>query len=164
MFRTCDSGPETMTRVRRAHSTRIFVAVESEHITVQLIVPKIPIKLSPKPVRHPVEDFGTLGESETRSDTRRRLLGPKYVSLNFTKCDWRRGQYAITIENRVVRILPSLLGQSLFRFSLILHVTVFVEIAVGIHPIKRSKNIRPNFLNKPDVLRVIEVRTRQHYK
>src|ERR1700719_3255815 len=113
MFLARNSGPQAMARIRRAHPAGLFVAVESKHVTVQLVVPKFSFKLLLKPIRRPIENIGTLGESQMRRHTGSSFLGTVYVRLHLAEGDRRRGQRAVTIEDGVVRIFPSLLRQSL---------------------------------------------------
>src|ERR1700737_1833555 len=101
--------------VRCAHPARLFGAVERERIGAEFVTPERffktlgePLRLGPKlvrPVAHP----------EARRATRRQLFAGKYIALHFSECDVTLGQASVGVKDRVVRILPALIGQALFR-------------------------------------------------
>src|SRR6267154_6746741 len=131
MFLARNSGPQAMARIRRAHPTGLFVAVKSKHITVQFVVPKFSFEFLLKPTRHAIKNISALGESQMRRHTGCGFFGAIYVGLHLAEGDRRRGQRAVTIEDGVVRIFPSLLRQSLFSLGLILNKAVFIFVSVG---------------------------------
>src|SRR5215471_18728854 len=74
-----------------------------------------------------------------------------HVALDFTQRDRGWGQRSVGMENRIIRILPPLVGQTACRALTIIDEPVSVTITIGIDPRQGSLDIRPKPRDKVPV-------------
>src|SRR5439155_4986054 len=71
---------------------------------------------------------------------------------------------AVSVEYRVIRILPALLNQSAISARRVFDKPIAVGVAVFIHPTQRRLNIWPQLLDQPAVTGAIVVCPGEHYE
>src|SRR4030095_15615902 len=86
------------------------------------------------------------------------------VSLYFAQGDRRLGKNAVAVKNRVLRIFPTLMDETVFRPAAVFNETITICVAIATDPLKRTLNIRPNRLDKSAVTRALIICACQHNK
>src|SRR6516164_5522855 len=79
------------------------------------------------------------------------------VALDLAQRDWTLRHSAIFVEDRVVRILPALIYQTAGILAVVLDKAVAVRIAIGIDPMYRRLDMRPQRLHRLEVACAPEV-------
>ena len=91
-------------------------------------------------------------------------LGAIHVGLNFAQSNWPLGQAAVLVEDGVVRILPTLIDQTLGVLALIFHKPVAVRVAINVDPMKGRLDIRPQLPNRFEISGAFEVFADQEHE
>src|ERR1019366_10210196 len=76
------------------------------------------------------------------------LLGCIDIRLHFAQRNRTDRQISVAVEDRIVRILPSLLNQTVVGLPRILYKAIAVLVAVAIDPLQRSQDVRPDLAQK----------------
>src|SRR6202795_2595060 len=127
-----------MSTVRGHHPARAFVGVERERDHPFLIEPEGAFKNSfeCRGARgEPLRDFAM---TEARRDSRDRRACGIDIALDFGERYRRTRELAVAMKDRVVGILPALVGESALRLAQILDVAVAVAISVMFDPFDRA--------------------------
>ncbi len=73
----------------------------------------------------------------------RQLLGGEHIALHLRKRDVALGELSVGMEDRVVRILPALIGEPCSVSALIFDKAVLVGIAGAVDPCERGLDRGP---------------------
>src|SRR5262245_66610335 len=82
------------------------------------------------------------GAAEERGDSAFRQID---VSLRFDERDRRDGERAVSIDDRVTRVLPTLVAQPFLRLTVVLDVAVAVTVAILRDPVERRLDVSFEF-------------------
>src|SRR4030095_5572253 len=86
------------------------------------------------------------------------------VSLYFAQGDRRLGKNAVAVKNRVMRIFPTLMNETVFRPAAVFDETVTIRVAVLVDPLNCAPDVRPDRLDKSAVTRALIKCACQHHK
>src|SRR6185312_17142008 len=101
-----------MRGVAGAYSHRLFVSVQREGVTADVVAPEITLEIGSQCFGLPQKLFGMCGLAEFRCHTCRRDLCRVDVSLNFDDGDGTVRKASIAMEDGVVAIFPALIGEA----------------------------------------------------
>ena len=101
---------------------------------------------------------------EAQRTTRRQLLAGKHIALHFRQRDVTLGEPAVGMKDRVVGILPALIGQALFGRAPVLDESVPVGIAWPVDPAQRRFDRRPQFGERLVVAGAFDIETGQQHE
>src|SRR5438094_4946600 len=151
----CDSGKKAMARVRRSHPAWLLSAIECECIGRKFVAPKAFFKSS-------AQDAGLLRQiarpciiTKEFSQPSGHQLGSVNVALHFAQRDRSLGRRAVRVENRIVRVLPTLVDKTEFRPASVFHEAVSIDIAVMVNPSECTFDVRPNTLDERAISRAL---------
>src|SRR6516162_721907 len=96
-----------------------------------------------KTARIAVKQPRDLMPTQTRRATRGEPLAGKHVTLHLGKRDMTLGKPTIGMKDRIVGILPALVGEPLLRCAQIFHKTVAIRIARTVNPAQSRFNGGP---------------------
>ena len=102
--------------------------------------------------------------AEPQRATRRQLFAGEHIALHFGKRDIAFGKTAIGVKDRVVGILPALIGQPLFRGALILDEAVAVRITGPVDPAQRRFDRRPQLDQRLCIAGPLDVEAREQHE
>ena len=111
---TGNAAEQDLTCIRRAYAAGIFCAVERKCVSLDLRAPECGLKALRETGRFSIELERKGLTPEALRYTCRRAFGGVDITLHFGKRDIALGQSSVSVEYRVVRILPALIGESLF--------------------------------------------------
>src|SRR3984885_2578410 len=126
-----------MPRVGGAHPASALFAVQREHINVQGRVEERRVERRAQRLRALVERNGALRATYTPSNRGGRTPGAEGVGLNLNERDRPFRQRAVRVEDRIVTVLPTLIGQPLVASTAVLDKAVAVAIAILLEPGER---------------------------
>ena len=132
-----DAGEQHLSGIRGAHAAGLLGAVERQRIGLELGAPECRLEALGKTSRVGFELARKLGASEPPRATRRHLLGGKHVALNLGERDRAFGGAAVGMEDRVVGVLPALVGEALLGLAAVFDEAIPVGIA-DVPSIQRS--------------------------
>ena len=125
-----DTSKKAVSRVRRSHPAGLLPAIERKGVCGKFITPETLAESSE-------EGFGLFRQTtrlcriaEEFSQFGRRQLGSINVALDFAQSDWPFGGCAVRVENRIVRVLPTLMDETEFRLACVFHETVAIDVAI----------------------------------
>ena len=150
--------------VRRAHPARLFGAVERERIGAEIVTPERFLKTFGELPRLDLQLFSHLALAEPRRATRRQPPGGIHIALHFGERDMTLGQTAVGVKDRVVRILPALIGQALLGRGPVLDESVPVGIAWPVDPAQSCLDRRPQFGERLFVAGPFYIKAAQQHK
>src|SRR5258706_8010419 len=101
-----------MTGVGGAHAAGLFVTVEGERVHGTIFTPEVPLELGAKTFGFAAQSLGCFLLAEGVSDDRGLSLAVVHVGLHFTERNRPFGQRTVLVEDRVLRVLPSLLHEA----------------------------------------------------
>ena len=139
-----DAREQELSGIRCTDAARLLGAVERQRIGAELGAPEgrfealgEALGLGFEPVvRRPRRPM------PARAARDRRFCG-KDVTLDFGQRDVAFGQPAVGVEDRIVGILPSLVGQALFAGAAIFDKAVAIGVAQPVDPAERRLDGRP---------------------
>ncbi len=150
--------------VRRAHPARLFGAVERERIGTELVTPECFLKTFGELPRLDLQRFRHLALAKPQRATCRQALGGIHIALHFGERDITRGQTAVGVKDRVVGILPALIGQALLGRAPVLDEAVPVGIAWPVDPAQCCLDRRPQLGERLFVAGAFDVEAGQQHK
>src|SRR6266496_6063674 len=157
-----DTSKKTVACVRRSHLAGLLSAIERKRVCGKFVTPETLFKSSGQGFRLLRQIARPSIIAEELSQFGRRQLGSVNVALHFAQSDWSFGGRAVSVENRIVRVLPTLMDETEFRPTSIFHEAVAIDVAIMIDPCERALDVRPNRLNERAVPRTRVVRTGEH--
>src|ERR1700677_251866 len=133
-----------MSGIRGSHPASFFVAVERQGIGRKLLTPELLLKAGAQIFGLHFESGSCRGTfSRASAQGGRRLFCGVYVTLHFTKSDGGFCDGSIGVKNGVVRILPSLLHQTLGRLFAIFDKAIPIAVPKFVDPFKSAENMWP---------------------
>ena len=91
-------------------------------------------------------------------------LGTVDVRLHFAKRDRTFRSAAVAMENRVVRVLPTLIRETILGLAVIFDEAVAVAIPISIDPLQRRFDIRPQQPHRIEVAGAVEIFAEQQHE
>src|SRR6266576_1133868 len=162
MLRGRNTSEKTMTCVGRSHFTGLLSAIERECVCGKFVTPETLFESSEQSFRLFRQVACLCIVTEELSQFGRRQLGSVKVALHFAQSDWSFGRRTVGVENRIMRVLPTLMDETEFRLASVFHETVAIDVAIMIDPCKRALDVRPNRLNERAITRARVVRACEH--
>src|ERR1700733_174422 len=104
------AAEQELSGVRRADPARLLGAVERQRVAAKLVAPERILKTFGEPLRFGRQLLRQIDFAEAQGAARRQLLAGEHIALYFGKCDIALGQAAIGMKDRIIGILPALIG------------------------------------------------------
>src|SRR5262249_33883534 len=114
-----DTGEQHLTGIGAAYPARLLLAVERERIGAELLAPERCIETLRELLGLGGEAGGELGPSEPRGAARRQVLGAVDIALHLRQRDRAVGEGAVGVEDRIVGVLPALIGEALLGCAMV---------------------------------------------
>src|SRR5216683_2880688 len=140
-----------MRPVRSHHPAWTFVSIERERDHSFLIEPEVAFENSLECRRARGQALCYLAMTQARCDSRDSRTRRIDVTLHLGECYRRARELSVAMKDRVVGILPALVGESARRFAQILDVAVAVAIAVVFDPLDRPPRMRPQLIGQREI-------------
>jgi hypothetical protein len=102
--------------------------------------------------------------AEGGREQRSVALGAVDVGLHFAQGDGSLSHAAIVMKDRILGVLPSLIGQSFLGLPMVFDEAVAVPIAVGVDPAQRGLGVGPQSLDGLEVSGTHEVLAQQQHE
>ena len=138
-----DAGEQNLAGIRGAHAARIFVAIERYGVRLDVGAPERGLETLGQARRLFIKLVRCFGASDPPCAARCHAFGRIHVALYLGQRDFAFRQATVGMEDRIVRILPSLIGKTLLGGAHVLDETVAVGIAWAVDPIERRLDVRP---------------------
>src|SRR5437867_1408736 len=143
-----DTSEKTVAYVRRSYLAGLFSAIERKCVCGKFVRPETLFESSRQGFRLLRQIARSCIIAEELSQFGGRQLGSVNVALHFAQSDWSFGGRPVGVENRIVRVLPTLMDETEFRHASIFHEAVAIGVAIMIDPCERALDVRPNRLNE----------------
>src|SRR5215470_10425084 len=153
-----------MSRVGRDHAARSFLTIECERVCRQILAPKGRLEIFAERVGF-LREGARGGRMPQRRGQRRRVpFGAINVGLHLAQRDRPLGCTAILVKDRVVRVFPTLINQTVRVLTLVFYESVAVRIAIGIEPAERSLDVRPELPDGVEITGAFEILAEQQHE
>src|SRR3954451_19977182 len=143
------------------HLAGPLLAVECKRIGAELLAPERGLETLGQRLALGLELPGKIGFAEPERAARGEPLGGKDVTLHLGQREIAFRELAIGMEDRVVGILPALVGEALFRSALIFDEAVLVGVTGAVDPGQPRLDGRPQVGQRRLVAGALEIASRQ---
>jgi len=150
--------------VRCADAALAFFAVQRDGIRGEFFAPEGILESLPEHIGFSPQVRAALVKTQGRGDFGDGALSRIHVSLHLAQCDGCVRQAAILMEDGILRILPPLMEQAFRRPAAVFHKPVPVKIAVGVDPLQREFNVRPDGAKKIEISGAFVICRREHHE
>ena len=141
----CNSSKQNLAGIRSTDTAWFLIAIECQRIGLDIRTPERGLEPLGQPRRLGIEPFGDGVAAKPARAARRHSFRGVDIALHFNKCDGALGKPPIGVKDRIVRILPTLISQTLIAGALIFDEAVAVRIAWTVDPAKRRFDRGPKF-------------------
>ena len=132
-----------MAGVAGAHLAGSLCAVERQRIRADLLAPEGLLEADLQLLGLPLQGVGAFGQAELARARGGEALGGIDVALHLDERDRPLRQAAVGMKDRVVGVLPTLVGQPRLGCACVLDEAVAIEIALLVDPRQRTLDRRP---------------------
>src|SRR6478672_8204071 len=137
-LRPGDAGEQHLSGIGAAHATGLLLAVERERVGAEVRTPERGVESLGQEIGLGLEPVRILHAAKPLGTTRRQELGAVDVALHLRQRDRAFRQMSVGVEDRVLRILPALVGEALLSGAVIFDEAVVVGVAGAIDPGERG--------------------------
>ena len=164
MLRRGNSAKQHLPGVRCPHAARALLAVERDRIGADVFAPERRLELFGKLAGLGIKRVAARGYAEPARRARRQALGRIDIALHFAQRDRSLRQRAVGVEDRVVGILPALVGEALFVGAAVFDETVMVGVARPVDPAQRRFDVGPELAQRFDVAGMLGIEPGQQHE
>src|ERR671912_2378489 len=129
-----DPGKQRVAGVGGANPAGPLRAVESKRVGPDVRAPERLLKPIAHILRFAAEPQRKLPKAEPGGHRRKGALGGVDVALDLAQRDRSLGERAVGVEDGVVGVLPSLIGEAAFRLAVVLDEAVSITVAMLVDP------------------------------
>src|SRR5690242_17476527 len=133
-----------MSSVGAANRAMFLLAVQGESVHAEVRAPEPFLKLGPQPAGCFTQIARKLVVTQCACQKGSFQASRIRITLHLAKRDRPVGQPSVGVEDRIVRILPALLDETMRRPSVVFDETIAIEISIAIHPFQSTADVRPD--------------------
>ena len=159
-----DAGEQALAGVGGAHAAGPFPAVEGQGVGVEVFAPEGRLEALPQRRRLAVQFVGPPRAPQDAGQQGGGAAGRVDVALDLAQGDGSGRGRAVGVEDRVVRILPSLVDEALRVAAGVLDEAVAVGVAVVVDPAQGGFDVGPDRLDERPVGGAFVVGARQEHE
>ncbi len=151
-----------MARIRCHHAAQFAVAIERDAVEAGLFHPVLFFDALTDFLRTFAVLLGRIVQAPQLGEMSHRVECRARIRLHFDECDRTVGEAAIGVEDRIVAVLPALIGETAIGLALIVQQTVTVLVADTRDPLCRALQRRPQLVDQGEVPRAFRIGAGQH--
>ena len=160
-----DAGEQQLPGIGRPHPARLLGAVERQRVGAEFLAPERLLEacgklLAPRSSSLPA----FVRKPKRRAQRAASRLRGEDVALHFAQRDVAFGQLAVGMKDRVVGILPALVGEALLGGALIFDKAVAIGIAGAVDPAQRRLDRGPQLAQRLLVAGALEIEAGQQHE